>query len=270
MAIHWRIDSHFAPNLNAKPHGGRKLSEMLTIHTKLNSFSIRLSLTCAVLSLAAFFSAACSKGSQETASNNQASQASTADAAIPATLSSPSPATVPTTPVGPVGQTTPTGEITSDQALQEAELKAKASNLPVTISPAKPSMTPAPDPFLPRPTPTIVMKDGKIVQEWQAPADALSLNSPFKDNQDAARIGREFYLQRCADCHGKEGKGNGYLSKTLQKPPTNLASQLVQANSDGELFWKITNGKSPMPSSRIRFTDEQRWYIVAYLRTFKP
>ena len=43
-----------------------------------------------------------------------------------------------------------------------------------------------------------------------------------------------------------------------------------QANTDGELFWKITNGRSPMPSHRIRFDDEQRWYIVAYLRTLKP
>ncbi|MFZ4986950.1 MAG: c-type cytochrome [Blastocatellia bacterium] len=45
---------------------------------------------------------------------------------------------------------------------------------------------------------------------------------------------------------------------------------MVQANSDGELYWKITNGKSPMPASRIRFTDEQRWQIVNYIRTFKP
>jgi mono/diheme cytochrome c family protein len=114
------------------------------------------------------------------------------------------------------------------------------------------------------------MKDGKIVQEWQAPAEALNLASPVKNIPDAAKIGREFYMQRCADCHGKEGKGNGYLSKSVQKPPTNLTSQTVQANSDGELFWKITNGRSPMPANRIRFTDEQRWYIVAYLRTLKP
>ncbi len=76
-------------------------------------------------------------------------------------------------------------------------------------------------------------------------------------------------MQRCAACHGQEGKGNGIMSKTLLKPPTNLASQMVQANSDGELFWKITNGKSPMPANRIRFNDDERWYIVAYLRTLK-
>ncbi len=247
---------------------------MQTIHTKPKSFSRRLLLACAFALLAALLNVACNKGSEEAASNTPAdTPTDNANARTPAPVSSPlapSPAAFPTTPVGPVGQTTPTGEKSSDQNLQDAERKMQAGNLPVTVSVAKPAATPAPDPFPPRPTPTINMNDGKIVQEWQASAEALSLTNPLKNNQDAAKIGREFYLQRCADCHGKEGKGNGYMSKTLLKPPTNLTSQMVQANSDGELFWKITNGKSPMPSSRVRFTDEQRWYIVAYLRTLKP
>jgi len=59
------------------------------------------------------------------------------------------------------------------------------------------------------------------------------------------------------------------MSPTFKPKPTNLASKVVQANTDGELFWKITNGRRPMPANRIRFTDEQRWYIVAFLRSLK-
>jgi mono/diheme cytochrome c family protein len=245
---------------------------MQTTHTHL-----RLSLTWAVLLLAALFSLSCRGESQEITSNNSAGNPNTSPAAATGTpadstkpVPDPSPATVPTTPVGPVGLTSPTGQPTTDPNPQNGERKILVNNLPVTVSPAKPALTPAPDPFPPRPTPTIVMKDGKIVQEWQAPAEALNLASPVKNIPDAAKIGREYYMQRCADCHGKEGKGNGYMSKSVQKPPTNLTSEAVQANSDGELFWKITNGKSPMPANRVRFTDEQRWYIVAYLRTLKP
>lgn len=142
--------------------------------------------------------------------------------------------------------------------------------MPVTVMPAQPMLTPTPDPFPARPTPTIVMKDGKVVQQWQAPSESANLVSPMKDNPDAWKIGREYYNQRCVACHGNNGKGNGYMSKTVLKPPTNLASRMVQANKDGELFWKITNGRSPMPANSARFTDEQRWFIVAYLRTFKP
>ena len=148
--------------------------------------------------------------------------------------------------------------------------KGRITKLPITVSPAKPMLTPAPDPFPARPTPPVVMKDGKIVQQWEAPGEALALVNPLRGSAEATAAGKNFYMQRCVDCHGKEGKGNGWLSKGVFKPPTNLASRMVQANSDGELYWKITNGKSPMPASRIRFTDEQRWQIVNYIRTFKP
>ncbi len=148
------------------------------------------------------------------------------------------------------------------------------TNFPVTMTTAKSALTPEPDPFPARPTPTVVMKDGKIVQSWQAPADAANLANPVKSNPDAVNLGRQYYMQKCADCHGKNGQGNGYMSNNLKRdgkptPPTNLTSKVVQANTDGELFWKITNGKSPMPAHRIRFDDEQRWLIVSYLRTLK-
>jgi mono/diheme cytochrome c family protein len=135
-------------------------------------------------------------------------------------------------------------------------------------------LTPAPDPFPARPTPTVVITDGKIIQQWQSPADAAKQMNPFKGKADAVALGRELYLQKCVDCHGKEGKGNGWMGQALKregKPllPTNLASKMVQANTDGELYWKITNGRSPMPAHRVRFEDDQRWQIVSFLRTFK-
>lgn len=175
------------------------------------------------------------------------------------------------TPTGPTGQTTPNSPFEP----QPGETKVMQGNMPVILSPAKPALTPAPDPFPPRSAPAVVMENGKIKQQWAAPADAAALTSPVKNRPDAAAQGKVFYMQKCADCHGKEGKGNGWMSAMTKRdgkalPPTNLASQVVQANSDGELFWKITNGKSPMPSHRVRFDDEQRWLIVAYLRTFKP
>lgn len=195
----------------------------------------------------------------------QTDAASALSQATPVTGASP-------TPTGPTGQTTPNSPFEP----QPGETKVMQNNIPMILSPAKPMLTPAPDPFPPRPTPPVIMENGKIKQQWQAPAEAASLTSPVKDRADAATQGKTYYLQKCADCHGKEGKGNGWMSAMTKRdgktllPPTNLASKAVQANSDGELFWKITNGKSPMPAHRIRFDDEQRWLIVAYLRTLKP
>ncbi len=143
------------------------------------------------------------------------------------------------------------------------------TNMPgVTTSVYKPTPTPG-DPVPPRPTPTLIIKNGKPVQEWQAPPEALALTNPVLGRPNAVKVGEAFYNQRCVDCHGKRGQGNGGMSRTIRKPPTNLASTMVQANTDGELFWKITNGRSPMPANRVRFDDEQRWYIVTFLRSLK-
>ena len=138
----------------------------------------------------------------------------------------------------------------------------------VVRTPYRPTPTPG-DPLPPRPTPPIVMENGKIKQHWQAPAEARDIDNPYKNNPEAAKLGQFYYNQRCVDCHGQRGYGNGFMSPTFKPKPTNLASKVVQANTDGELFWKITNGRRPMPANRIRFTDEQRWYIVAFLRSLK-
>jgi mono/diheme cytochrome c family protein len=177
-----------------------------------------------------------------------------------------SPSTVAASPTPAADNPSRTEPLTS--ASPSAKRTPSLGDFTVTKTPAK-ATTPTPEPFPPRPTPKVEMVNGKIAQQWQAPAEAASEANPVKDQPDAVAIGRVYFLQRCSDCHGREGKGNGWLSRQLAKPPTNLASRVVQANTDGELFWKITNGKPPMPASRARFTDEQRWYIVTFLRTLK-
>lgn len=241
----------------------------------MNSYT-KLSITKSLLVMMAasvIFTAGCTKDSVVSNNSGPTTAVSTPGASVdPASAQQAAPVTnASPTPTGPTGQTTPNSPFEP----QPGETKVMQGNMPVILSPAKPALTPAPDPFPPRPTPPVVMENGKVKQQWQAPADAAGLSSVAQNRPDAAKQGREFYLQKCADCHGKEGKGNGWMSAMTKRdgkplPPTNLASKAVQANTDGELFWKITHGKSPMPSHRIRFDDDQRWLIVAYLRTFKP
>lgn len=207
------------------------------------------------------------------ASANPAAAAATSAAGTPAPGA-------PAVPQGTATVTTANATLASNPDIQKGQggkstggTMRSVGDFPVELSPAK-LATPTPEPFKPRPTPTVTMENGKIKQQWPAPGDAAAQSNPLKNKPEAIKLGRELYLQRCADCHGREGKGNGYLSAQLKRDgqpiaPTNLASQMVQANTDGELFWKITNGKSPMPASRVRFTDEDRWAIVAFLRTLK-
>jgi len=38
--------------------------------------------------------------------------------------------------------------------------------------------------------------------------------------------------------------------------------------TDGELFWKITAGRKPMPSFETKLSEDERWMLVDYIRTF--
>jgi mono/diheme cytochrome c family protein len=44
----------------------------------------------------------------------------------------------------------------------------------------------------------------------------------------------------------------------------------VQQQSDGALFYKITEGRGPMPSFKTTLTEQQRWDVVNHIRTLAP
>lgn len=128
----------------------------------------------------------------------------------------------------------------------------------------KPTPTPTP-----APTPSIVMVNGKIKQEWEAPAEFAELKSPLKVTPEIIKKGKYLYTQRCELCHGAEGKGNGGYNSPQYKQSTNLTSKVTQANSDGELFYKVSNSRDRHPSSKVIYSDDDRWAVVAFLRTLK-
>jgi len=56
----------------------------------------------------------------------------------------------------------------------------------------------------------------------------------------------------------------------VRKHAADLQLPVVQSQSDGALFWKITNGNPDrgMPSFS-RLPELQRWQLVLYLRTLQ-
>lgn len=101
---------------------------------------------------------------------------------------------------------------------------------------------------------------------WTAPASANKLQNPYKGNKTATAEGKKLYNQLCVVCHGNKGKGDGLAGMNLKPRPANLTSSKVQSQSDGAIFWKITEGKPPMASYKQALTDQQRWQLVNYIR----
>ncbi len=102
--------------------------------------------------------------------------------------------------------------------------------------------------------------------DWKAPATADQLKNPLQGNVAAIEEGKKLYQQFCTPCHGKKGKGDGIAGMSLNPRPTNLAHKSVQEQSDGAIFWKMTEGRPPMAAYKQVFSETQRWQLVNFIR----
>jgi len=109
---------------------------------------------------------------------------------------------------------------------------------------------------------------GQDQSVWTAPAMAERAVNAVPADSASIAAGLKLYQAECQSCHGVTGRGDGPAAKDLERHPGNLTdTALMWAQSDAALFWKITEGKAPMPTFRERFTDQERWQIVNYVRT---
>ncbi len=88
--------------------------------------------------------------------------------------------------------------------------------------------------------------------------------NPLANKPEAAAGGRKLFLRNCAECHGSNGAG------MEKKHSADLQLPLLQEQSDGAFFWKITNGNAGkgMPSFS-KLPELQRWQLVLFIRTLK-
>ena len=91
----------------------------------------------------------------------------------------------------------------------------------------------------------------------------------FAEMKGDAAAGKMLFEKTCVLCHGKEGKGDGPASMALNSRPKSFADKAVVAKSDKELFDTITKGRpgTPMASFEKTLTEQQRWDILAYVRS---
>jgi mono/diheme cytochrome c family protein len=105
---------------------------------------------------------------------------------------------------------------------------------------------------------------------WKAPARAATAKNPVPADERSLAAGKALYARECVACHGPTGRGDGPDAKDLARPPSDLTAPSTRQQSDGELFWKLTEGRRPMPRFGRSLTDDQRWHLVNYIRTLTP
>jgi mono/diheme cytochrome c family protein len=103
--------------------------------------------------------------------------------------------------------------------------------------------------------------------QWDAPAEAKQLQNPVKMDPRTVERGSRLYKQHCLPCHGADGAGDGVMAKKLGYKPADLTLLRLGQQVDGELFWKISKGRKPMPDFEKDFSPRERWDLVSYIRT---
>ena len=106
-----------------------------------------------------------------------------------------------------------------------------------------------------------------ISQDWVVPAEKRGKLSPFQFSDSIRNSGMQLFNLNCMLCHGIPGKGN---FQRLIPPPGDPATDKIQHNLDGDLFYKVSEGRGPMPSFKNTLRSQDIWNIISYIRSFNP
>jgi mono/diheme cytochrome c family protein len=105
---------------------------------------------------------------------------------------------------------------------------------------------------------------------WPVPEKYNKMKNPVKSDAESLAAGKTLWVKHCQSCHGKSGLGDGSKAAQLKTEAGNFSKADVQAQSDGALFYKSSEGRDDMPSFKKKIPDaDDMWSIVNYIRTFK-
>ena len=97
---------------------------------------------------------------------------------------------------------------------------------------------------------------------------APKVANPLARSPAAVAAGLVLFRTHCVDCHGAPGVDPTEAGASLNPPAPGLTLARVQARSDGELKWIVSNGvrMTGMPAFGASRSEEQVWQLVAALR----
>ena len=105
---------------------------------------------------------------------------------------------------------------------------------------------------------------------WEVPAEAQAVPNPVEATPEALAAGADLYKKHCVMCHGETGKGDGPATKFMKPAPPDVTIAGTKARmTDGEIFYKVSTGKRPMPPMNKKLSETERWQVVHHLRTLQ-
>ena len=96
------------------------------------------------------------------------------------------------------------------------------------------------------------------------------VKNPTTDFDSSIKRGEGMYIKNCSKCHGLNGNGYGVVAHGFTTFPRQLwVWNNTGPETDGYLFWFITNGRSDMPPWGLILSENERWDLINYIKTIK-
>ena len=96
------------------------------------------------------------------------------------------------------------------------------------------------------------------------------VKNPTTDFDSSIKRGEGMFIKNCSKCHGLNGNGYGVVAHGFTTFPRQLwIWNNTGPETDGYLFWFITNGRSDMPPWGLVLSENERWDLINYIKTIK-
>jgi mono/diheme cytochrome c family protein len=105
---------------------------------------------------------------------------------------------------------------------------------------------------------TVYAHAGEVSEKYE------NMVNPVEVTKESLEAGKNIYTQRCATCHGTDGKG------VSQGMPDFTNHEMMEEMGETSMFQKISEGVpgTPMPPWEDILSEKERWMVINYINTF--
>ena len=105
---------------------------------------------------------------------------------------------------------------------------------------------------------------------WPVPDAFKNKKNTVASSATSIAAGKDLWNTHCKSCHGSKGLGDGSKASQLKTQPGDFSTADTQSQTDGSLFYKISEGRDDMPSFKKKLPDQEDiWNLVVFSRTLK-
>jgi mono/diheme cytochrome c family protein len=113
------------------------------------------------------------------------------------------------------------------------------------------------------------LRDDAALSRGQGPDGKFVEQIPMPLTRALLARGQERFNIFCSPCHGRTGQGQGMIVQRGFKRPPSYHIDRLRAERAGYFFDVITNGFGQMSGYAPQVTPEDRWAVVAWVRTLQ-